>query len=264
MSDLDVSTKHLALQNNAQYDKTLASLKALKDKPGALSDKELAQLKKTAQDFESIFLTMILKNMRQAIPKSDLFGEGMAGEVYSGMFDERIAQVVASKGGIHLSDTIVDSITGNRGSQSSGLKLEDYWRQPIKRLEQQGSKEWDHKIISQAAGKYNLDPKLIEAVIKVESDYQPNLVSSKGAVGLMQLMPGTARDLGVQNRYNPRQNVFGGANYLRQMLDRFDGNTKLALGAYNAGPGAVEKYGGIPPYRETQRYVEKVLKHYHQ
>lgn len=110
-----------------------------------------------------------------------------------------------------------------------------------------------------AAETYQIPENLLKAVAKAESDFNPNAVSHCGAQGIMQLMPATARSLGVTNSFDPGQNIMGGAKYLRQMLDNFDGDVTKAVAAYNAGPGAVQKYGGIPPYKETQNYVTKVL-----
>ncbi len=114
-------------------------------------------------------------------------------------------------------------------------------------------------IILAKARKYDLDPLLIRAVIEVESAFKPYAVSNAGAGGLMQLMPGTAYHLGCRDRFDPEQNIEAGAKYLRQMKDRF-GDWTLAIAAYNAGPGNVERAGGVPPFAETQRYVVKVKK----
>ena len=112
-------------------------------------------------------------------------------------------------------------------------------------------------IFDVAGQRYNISPNLLKAVAKVESNFRPNVTSKAGAMGIMQLMPGTARGLGVTDAFDPEQNIMGGAKYLRQMLDRFDGDLSLALGAYNAGPGAVAKHGGVPSY--SQNYVSKVI-----
>ncbi len=113
-------------------------------------------------------------------------------------------------------------------------------------------------IFEEAAAKFQISPQLLKSVAKAESNFNPNAVSHAGAMGVMQLMPGTAKNLGVTDAFDARQNIMGGAKYLKENLDRFGGNVELALAAYNAGPGAVQKYGGIPPYKETQNYVKKV------
>ena len=117
-------------------------------------------------------------------------------------------------------------------------------------------------LIEQYSAKNGLDSAFVKAVIKQESGFQPKVTSHCGAMGLMQLMPATASSLGVKDAYDPEQNIAGGTKYLKGLLDRFGGDKSLALAAYNAGPNAVAKYNGIPPYKETQNYVKNIMSMY--
>ncbi len=117
-------------------------------------------------------------------------------------------------------------------------------------------------IINSACDRHGVDPALVHAIVKVESDFNPYALSSKGAMGLMQLMPQTALDMNVRNTYNPHENIDGGVKYLRYLIDRYEGNLALALAAYNAGETSVKKWGTIPPFPETQNYVQRILKLY--
>ena len=119
-----------------------------------------------------------------------------------------------------------------------------------------------YSIISQAAEKYSVDPALIRAIIMAESGYNPKAVSRRGAQGLMQLMPRTAASLGVRDSFDPTDNIHAGVKYFRQLLDRFDGNVKHALAAYNAGSRYVRKYKGVPPFGATRSYIKKVIKYH--
>lgn len=137
---------------------------------------------------------------------------------------------------------------------------ENYSGRVGKTLEKRLSK-YSH-LVEEKAKKYNVDPVLLASLIKQESNFNPYAVSHCGAMGLGQLMPGTARYLGVKDPFNAAQNLDGAAKYLSEQLKTFGGDIKKALAAYNAGPGAVKKYGGIPPYAETQNYVKSILSHY--
>ena len=119
-----------------------------------------------------------------------------------------------------------------------------------------------YPIIDKAAIRHNVSPAMVKAIISVESDYNHFAISIKGAMGLMQLMPNTAKELGVENSFNPVQNIYAGVGYFKKLLERFNGDVQLALAAYNAGISAVLKYRGVPPFKDTQHYIKKVLQYH--
>lgn len=142
----------------------------------------------------------------------------------------------------------------------AGTTFSDVLQNFVNGIEDDLDPQITHAIVN-AAATYNIDPNLIRAIIMTESSYNPNAVSSAGAQGLMQLMPATARSLGVEDPFDIWENIHGGTRYLRSLLDRFDGDLELALAAYNAGAGNVNRFGGVPPFRETQNYIPRVQRH---
>lgn len=171
-----------------------------------------------------------------------------------------------------------NTVLTDRRSHGPGFELSGYELVLKRRMKEYSTPESGSKVpsyswlkkqvlalsptIAQVAQDTQVDLNLLHAVILAESAYNPNALSPKGAMGLMQLMPATAKRFGVENAWDPSQNIEGGARYLDFLLDRFDGDRELAVAAYNAGEGAVDKYGGIPPYKETQGYVKKVMNFY--
>ncbi len=162
----------------------------------------------------------------------------------------------------------VDNIDGNNGTNlntakpASPANRSDAGNFPGVLNSVMSSKTDLDQIFEAASRKYNVPVNLLKAVAKAESNFNPQARSAAGAQGIMQLMPATARSLGVTNPFDAEQNIMGGAKYLSQMLRKFGGNTQLALAAYNAGPGNVAKYGGIPPFKETHKYVSRVMGYY--
>ena len=190
-------------------------------------------------DVAQMFLLFQLQQMNASwkTPKSDQTGSSEAGEtgdsssqLFAALFQ------AALRGGTKASQGLVTA--------------------PTTKAENVGSLE---DVIYSMAQKYGVDPTLIKQVVKAESGFNSQATSQCGAMGLMQLMPGTAASYGVQNAYDVTQNLEGGTHFLKDLLDRFQGNVPLSLAAYNAGPGAVDKYNGVPPYKETQAYVQKIM-----
>jgi len=198
-----------------------------------------AQKWKVAQDFEAMFIHQMLKSMRNTVPKDEDMSSGR--RIFTEMLDEQIANTASRTGSFGLAQIIYKELVPPQPSQASPKQIETW--------------------VNEASASLGVDKNLIKAVIKQESAGNSLAESEKGAKGLMQLMDPTAKEMGVINSYNGRENVMGGTRYLKQMLTRFNGDEAKALAAYNAGPGTVEQYGGIPPYKETENYVKNVLQY---
>ncbi len=263
----------------------------LRNKPTIESEKK--KLYKAAKDIESLFMYQLLKSMRQTIPESSMgkgmgLGDGLGKDIYTQMFDQELAEKMSGISDKSLASMLYKSmekqVEARFGAESGNNKTpekispnemlparkyievkpeRDLSPTPLKMKSTRGKtvefdrEEFD-KTIDKVAEKYELNPELIRSVIRSESNFNPRAVSEAGAKGLMQLIDTTATDMGVKNIFDPEENLEGGAKYLKQMLDRF-GDIKLALAAYNAGPGAVDRHGGIPPYPETREYVKGIL-----
>jgi soluble lytic murein transglycosylase-like protein len=228
-------------------------------------------------DFEAMFLGQMYKSMRQTVGHTEFTEPSFAREMFMEMFDKEVAS--ANSRSPHTSGPagLADAAAGrthslaaqiyrslkNNGAASPldfgglGASPSPGGGLPGRPLEEASLKP----LVEEAATQYGVPASLLRGVIWAESANHPGAVSPKGAKGLMQLMDSTAAEMGVRNAWDPRDNVMGGAKYLRALLDRFGWNERLALAGYNAGPGAVERHGGVPPYTETQNYVERVLRH---
>lgn len=196
----------------------------------------------------AVQLNNYVNNFNNKIQPAALPGQALTSDVRP--FQEVLNSTAQSQFGALLTNQPVTSVQAQMSEQ------------PELRGYAQASKPQLLSMISQISQKHGVDEKLVKAVIQQESGFNTKATSHCGAMGLMQLMPGTAKTLGVTDPYNPVQNVDGGVRHLKWLLSKYNGNTILALAAYNAGSGAVDKYDGVPPYPETQNYVKKILANY--
>ena len=254
-------------------------------------------MQKAANDFEAIFVNLMLKTMRQTIMKSGLTESGLGGEIIESMFDQELSKQIATSSNLGISEAMMQQLAGTselakittpeRHLELPRLKLPKSVDSEIsasattsfKPIDANLTKPNENKYldmplnqriasfqpeIEAASRKYNVDENLLKAVIAAESAGNPQAVSHKGAKGLMQLMDGTADWLKVKNSFDPAENIDGGAKYLSRLLRSYDGNEELALAGYNAGPGNVRKHNGVPPFPETRKYIERVQRYQQQ
>ena len=249
-----------------------------------ISTKDKARLQKAAKEFESLFTAMMLKSMTQNT--KGLFGDdnSFGGDYFDMVFQNAIAKKISEGKGIGLADFIYNKLAGQNISLGQDKAKIDT-AQPVEKAaaDEKGTEKIDlqnhddnlfsippsksslkrlnkfESYIDKASELYNVDKNLIKSVILAESAANEKAVSGAKAKGLMQLMDKTAQDLGVNNVFDPEQNIFGGTKYLAQMLRLYNGDVDLALASYNAGPQNVEKYNGVPPFEETKDYISRVL-----
>ncbi len=248
-----------------------------------LSKEERAQYEKAARGFESMFVNMLIKQMKSSMLEDKKEETTFGADTLGGYTDMLLSDDISKTGkGIGIAEMVFKQLTGGQEISNITNSVEGYSdlirHNSIPVVEQETETKSVNKvsnsitsnslndrieqympIIQDAASKFGISENLIKSVIRTESAGKHDAVSPVGAKGLMQLMDGTASDMGVEDSLDPKQNIMGGAKYLKYLMDRFENDTETALAAYNAGPGNVEKYGGIPPFNETQNYVKKVL-----
>ncbi len=248
-----------------------------------LSLEERAQYEKAARGFESMFVNMLIKQMKSSMLEEKKEENTFGADTLGSYTDMLLSDDISKTGkGIGIAEMIFKQMTGGNEISNITSSVEGYsdlTRQsslPVfdkSKLQEKVSEaassinansltdriEQYMPIIQDAAEKYGIPENLIKSVIRTESAGKHDAISPVGAKGLMQLMDGTAGDMGVSDSLDPEQNIMGGTKYLKFLMDRFDNDTETALAAYNAGPGNVDKYGGVPPFNETQNYIKKVL-----
>ncbi len=240
------------------------------------SESEKQRIAEAAKGFESLLTSMLIKSMNST--NNGLFGEeSYGGDFYDSIFETEIADHISKGKGLGVAEIIYKKLTGedlktlpmtspiflNRSKYSlqkpMQLKIDadiPTFSPSINSLNRLNKYE---DFIEEASNTYKIDKNIIKSVILAESAANEKAVSSQKAKGLMQLLDSTAKDLGVNNIWDPKENILGGTKYLADLLRQYSGDIKLALAGYNAGPGNVEKYNGIPPFEETKNYVARVI-----
>ncbi|MCP5063275.1 MAG: transglycosylase SLT domain-containing protein [Ignavibacteriae bacterium] len=245
------------------------------DKPLEVESKytkeEKAKLAKASKDFESVLTGMMVKSMTKTT--EGMFGkDNYGGDVLDVLFEREMANHITESKGMGVAEKIFKSISGeelsafekeiNKVKTNISFKNNEVKEIITKKLSHNDRalerlSKYD-SFINSASEKYGVDENLIKSVILTESAAKNNAKSNASAKGLMQLMDSTATELGVENVWDAKDNIMGGTKYLSKLLERYDGDTDMALAGYNAGPGNVKKYNGIPPFKETQNYIKRV------
>ncbi len=233
--------------------------------------KDKTKLAQASKDFETLMTSMLIKSMTQN--SKGMFGEeseGFGNDMMSVLYESQLADMITKNKGLGIADMIYQKLTGEKlpitipirtTEKITDIRTDDnvsYNKVEPSRTSLDRLKNYDD-IIKEASEEFGVPENIIKSVILTESAANPNALSRCKAKGLMQLMDGTAKDLGVRNVWDARENIFGGTKYLSQMLRQYNGDLKLALAAYNAGPGNVDKYNGVPPFSETKQYVARVF-----
>lgn len=259
------------------------------------TEEDKSKLKKSAFDFQALLINQMLQSFRETkFDDEEESDFGYGNEIMTSLFDMQLSSIISKSGKFGLAETIYENLTGEKLTQEAIKSIDQIesranFRRPktttpaevntdnssiLDPYEINKNNLLKYKInvfdvinkynseIKSHSESYGVDPNLVKAIIATESSGNSNAISSANAKGLMQLIDSTAKDMGVKNIFNPSDNIMGGTKYIRSLIDRYNGDINLALAAYNAGPGAVDKYNGVPPYKETQNYVNRVLNYY--
>ncbi|MEJ5350740.1 MAG: transglycosylase SLT domain-containing protein [Melioribacteraceae bacterium] len=241
----------------------------IQEMKGQYDQKQKAKIAKAAKEFESLFTAMLLQSMNKTT--NGLFGEeGYGNDMFDTIFEQEMASYISQGKSLGIAEALYKKITGEDMDPAFKVKLKSSEKIEIKVNDNQipkvqpsneslnRLKKYDD-LIEEASKEFGIDKNVIKSIILAESAANHRAVSPAKAKGLMQLMDSTAAEMGVRNIFDPKENIYGGTKYLAKMLRQYNGDLKLALAAYNAGPQNVEKYKGIPPFEETQNYITKVM-----